>query len=195
MYVYSPDVPVNRFSGLYWGECSAIYCSCSQSHSTNFSFHLVPMLGGQRRCGLSKAFTHMKYSLSVQNCGLKHKLFHFICNTISSHWGYCCLVHVILKFPWCCESMFILEIAFVISNTAHSKLHSFIFLHNPFRSLTFSSLPLPLPLLSLLSAANVLSLSLSLSPSLSIHILYLSLSVLTFAGHCISLLRLSPASD
>ena len=62
--VYSPDIPkrFSRFCINYpgigtnsftvsspWGKCSAIFCSCSHSHTTTFHSNWYPLLlGGQR---------------------------------------------------------------------------------------------------------------------------------------------------
>ena len=65
VYVYSPYIPVDwadftLFSPRYWnsyslislGRIQSIFCSSSQSHSTNFhSTWYSLLLGGQRRCG------------------------------------------------------------------------------------------------------------------------------------------------
>ena len=84
--------------------------------------------------------------------GLLYKLG---CNTVTQ-----------LRFSRCYESMLILEIAFrpIVSNTAHSKLLSFIFFPNSFRSL----LHFPASLCCLFPAL----FSLSLSAHLCIRSLY-----------------------
>ena len=59
-FLLCPSIGTHSFTvSSPWEEYSRIFCSCSHSHSTDFHSTRYPLLlGRQRWCGLSKAFTH-----------------------------------------------------------------------------------------------------------------------------------------